>query len=86
LNLYLDGNLVDSRAVGRIQPLDTGGTLVTFNTPIEMDSLRLTVDAIVGRWHWDEVAALNEIEVIGQAAEAWPLLEISKVYLPVIQR
>jgi hypothetical protein len=86
LNLYLDGNVVDSRAVGRIQPLDTGGTLITFNTPIEIDSLRLTVEAVVGRWYWQEVAALNEIEVIGQAAEAWPLLELSYVYLPVIQR
>lgn len=86
LNLYLDGALVDGRATGRIEPLHTGGTLITFNTPVEIDRLRLTVDAVTGRWHWDEVAALNEIEVIGQAAAAWPLLEISRAYLPAIQR
>ncbi|NJN54389.1 MAG: hypothetical protein HC804_06320 [Anaerolineae bacterium] len=86
LNLYLDGALVDGRTTGRIEPLDNGGTLITFNTPLEIDRLRLRVDAVTGRWHWDDVAALNEIEVIGQAAEAWPLLEISYTYLPVIQR
>lgn len=86
LNVYLDDVLVDGRATGRIEPLENGGTLITFNTPVEIDRLRLTIDAVTGRWYWDEVAALNEIEVIGQAAEAWPLLEISYTYLPVIQR
>lgn len=86
LNVYLDGVLVDGRSTGRIEPLDNGGTLITFNTPIEMDRLRLTIEAVTGRWYWDEVAALNEIEVIGQAAEAWPLLEISQIFLPVVQR
>lgn len=86
LNLYLDDVLVDGRATGRIEPLENGGTLITFNTPVEIDRLRLTIDAVTGRWYWDEVAALNEIEVIGQAAEAWPLLEISYTFLPIIQR
>ncbi|MBE7528326.1 MAG: hypothetical protein HND44_22100 [Chloroflexi bacterium] len=86
LNLYQNGVLVDGRNTGRIEPLANGGTLITFNTPVEIDRLRLTVTAVTGRWHWEHVAALNEIEVIGQAAEAWPLLEISYTYLPVIRR
>lgn len=86
LNLYRDGVLVDGRNTGRIEPLENGGTLITFNTPVEINRLRLTVTAVTGRWHWDHVAALNEIEVIGQAAEAWPMLEISYTYLPVIRR
>lgn len=86
LNLYRDGVLVDGRNTGRIEPLENGGTLITFATPVEIDRLRLMITAVTGRWHWDHVAALNEIEVIGQAAEAWPLLEISYTYLPVIQR
>jgi hypothetical protein len=86
LNLYLAGTLVDGRATGRIEPLENGGTLITFNTPVEIDQLHLTINAVTGRWYWDEVAALNEIEVIGQAAAQWPLLEISYTFLPVIRR
>ena len=63
-----------------------GGTLLTFDPPLEIDRLRLTVDAVTGRWYWSEVAALNEIEVIGQVTEPWPELEISYTLLPFIQR
>jgi hypothetical protein len=59
---------------------------VVFDTPTVIDRLRFTVNSISGRWQWSEVAALNEIEVIGQAAEPWPLLEISKVFIPAILR
>ncbi|HLF87386.1 MAG TPA: hypothetical protein VI451_00435, partial [Anaerolineales bacterium] len=86
LQLFLDGTPVDTYSVGRIEPLENGGTLVVFDTPTVIDRLRFTVNSISGRWQWSEVAALNEIEVIGQAAEPWPLLEISKVFIPAILR
>jgi hypothetical protein len=84
--LYHEGSQVNTLATGRIEPLDNGGTLLTFDPPVEFDRLRLTVDAVTGRWYWDEVAALNEIEVIGQATEPWPELEIAYALLPFIQR
>ena len=86
LHLYRDGALVRTIPVGRIKPLADGGTLVDLGVPVEIDRLRLTVDSVNGRWHWSEVAALNEIEVIGQAAEPWPLLEIWRALLPAVLR
>lgn len=86
VELYLDGVLVDSLAVGRIEPLANGGTLVTLPAPMTVDQLRFTVNQITGRWHWSEVAALNEIEVIGQAAEQFPLLQIWQTFLPGVIR
>ena len=86
LAMYLDGNLVDSQATGRIEPLDNGGTLLTFDTPLEIDRLRLTVQSVNGRWYWQEVAALNEIEVIGQATMSWPELELFYTWLPMIKK
>ncbi|MDX1436684.1 MAG: hypothetical protein R3335_07735, partial [Anaerolineales bacterium] len=69
-------------AVGRVEPLENGGTLVTLPSPVVVDSVRFTVSNTSGRWWWDEVAALNEIEIIGQANEPWPLTQISHVFLP----
>jgi hypothetical protein len=86
LSLYNGGSPVNSLATGRIEPLENGGTLFSFDPPVEIDRLRLTVDAVSGRWYWSEVAALNEIEVIGQATGSWPELEISYTLLPFIQR
>ena len=86
LSLYNEGSQVSTLATSRIEPLDNGGTLLTFDPPVEIDRLRLTVDAVTGRWYWSEVAALNEIEVIGQVTEPWPELEISYTLLPFIQR
>lgn len=86
LDLYLEGVLLQSQAIGRIEPLDNDGTLVTFVEPIEIDRLRLTINQVNGRWYWETVAALNEIEVIGQAADSWPMLQLSHIYLPIIQR
>jgi hypothetical protein len=88
LQLYRQGNLVETIAVGQILSLSDGGTLVELATPLEIDRLRLTIENVNGRWHGDEVAALNEIEVIGQAAEAWPLFEpeYHQIYLPFVRR
>lgn len=86
LALYVDGNVVSSQTTGRIEPLTTGGTLLTFEPPLEIDELRLTVAAVNGRWYWSEVAALNEIEVIGQASTPWPELVITHTYLPLIRQ
>lgn len=86
LSLYRDGVLVEQVPVGRVEPLETGGTEVVLPTPLVIDRLRLTIDATSGRWWWDEVAALNEIEVIGQAAESWPLLEVRELFMPTIVR
>jgi hypothetical protein len=86
VELFVDGAAVDTLQIGRIEPLSNGGTVITFNTPITIDRLRFTVNATTGRWHWSEVAALNEIEVIGQAAEPPPLLEIWQTFLPTMIR
>ena len=86
LDLYRDGVLVATRPVGRILPLSEGGTLLTLDEPLTIDRLRLTIQTVSGRWYWSQVAALNEIEVIGRAAEPWPLLEIWRLSLPVITR
>ena len=88
LYLYLQGSLVATMAVGPILPLSDGGTLLEPATPLEIDRLRLTIDQVNGRWHWSEVAALNEIEVISQAAEPWPLFEPQQhwTFLPLLQR
>ena len=86
LSLYNNGSQVNSLPTGRIEPLDNNGTLLTFDPPVAIDRLRLTVDAVSGRWYWSEVAALNEIEVIGQATEPWPELAMSQTLLPLVQR
>ena len=86
LRLYLDGNEVANIPVNRVEPLENGGTLLELSSPLVIDRVQFTIVAITGRWHWSQVAALNEIEVIGRAAEAWPLLEIIQVFLPLIER
>jgi hypothetical protein len=86
LQLWLDGTKVGNTNVGRVEPLENGGTLITLGSATTIDQLRFTVQSVTGRFCWSEVAALNEIEVIGMAAEPWPLLEILKVFLPVIER
>ncbi|MCB9135947.1 MAG: hypothetical protein H6636_11010 [Anaerolineales bacterium] len=86
LHLFLNGIEVDSLAVGRVEPLENGGTLLVLDAPIEIDQLRFTVEMISGSWYWQEVAALNEIEVNGMAGKSWPLLEILQVFLPSVRR
>ncbi len=86
LQLWLNGGEVATLNVGRIEPLENGGTRVTLDTPTPIDQLRFTVQSVTGRFCWSEVAALNEIEVIGMAEEPWPLLEILNVFLPLVER
>lgn len=86
LKLYQDGVEIESISIGRVEPLENGGTLIVLDTPVVIDQLRFTIQEITGRWHWQEIAALNEIEVIGQAAETWPLLEVQYIFLPAVSR
>lgn len=87
IQLYRNGAAVgDPMAVGRVEPLSNGGTLVTLPTPQVADALRFTVNSISGRWWWDKVAALNEVEVIGAAAEPAKPISFQKLFLPVMQR
>lgn len=86
LTFYLDGALQHTQATGRILPLAQGGTLLTLDAPLLADAVRFRIDAVSGRWWWEEVAALNEIEIIGRAAEPWPQSTISRQFLPAIQR
>ncbi len=77
----------DSLTVGQVEPLANGGTLITLPEPTKIDKLRFTITAISGRWWWDEVAALNEVEVLGMAGEApKPLVLNEKVFLPTVGR
>lgn len=85
LRLLYNGNQATPPiAVGRIEPWVNGGTLITLDPPVVIDRLRFTVDGITGRWWWNEIAALNEIEVIGMATEPYPLLELWRIFVPSI--
>ncbi len=86
LELYRDGALVHTVSVGRINPRSDGGTLIELATSLVIDRLRLTINNTSGRWYWSQVAALNEIEVIGQAAEPWPLRQIWQAWLPLVRQ
>lgn len=79
----------DTLAIGRVEPLTNGGTLITLAEPLEIDQLRFTVEAITGRWWYQEIAALSEIAVIGMAAAATPPTnpELTEhLYLPTVLR
>ena len=82
--MWRNGTQVGNINVGRVEPLENGGTLVTLSSPTTIDQLRFTVQSVSGRFCWSEVAALNEIEVIGMAVEPWPVLEILKLFLPMV--
>lgn len=86
VRLYRDGALIDTLSIGRIEPHTNGGTIINLSSDLVIDQLRLRVDSTSGRWWWDEVAALNEIEVIGQAAEPFPLFQLWNAFLPTILR
>ncbi len=81
-DVQLGGNL----PVGRVEPLANGGTLITLPAPMAIDKLRFTINSVTGRWSWEQVAALNEIEVIGMAAEASAPSEVHKLFLPTVRR
>jgi hypothetical protein len=87
IQLYLRGAQVGGDiGVGRVEPSSNGGTQTTLSAPARIDRLRFVVNSINGRWWWDQVAALNEIEVIGVAAEPFPLLTIWRSFLPAVFR
>ena len=84
LRLYKDGTLVgSSMSVGQIEPLSNGGTSVNLPALLEIDQLTFTVGGTTGQWNYKDVAALNEIEVIGQATKLYTIVYQS-VYLPVV--
>jgi len=91
LQLFREGvQQGDDLAVGRVEPLATGGTLITLAEPMQLDRVRFTVASITGRWWWQEVAALSEIEVMGMATQVnAPLPEealTEKTFLPTVVR
>ena len=84
IELFRAGVLVETIEVGRIEPMEsTGGTIIYLAQPTTVDQLRFTVLSTTGRWYWAEVAALNEIEVIGYANGVTPPFAIQSVYLPM---
>ena len=86
LRFYLEGAPMGTVNVGQVNALEEGGgTLITLAAPLRLDRLRFMIDAIIGKWHWDDVAALNEIEVIGQAAEMYTV-NVYPLYLPMVRR
>lgn len=90
LQLYYGGvQQGETVAVGRVEALASGGTLITLAEPQEIDRLRFTINSITGRWWWEEVAALSEIEVIGMAAQSLllpPEALTERIFLPTITR
>lgn len=86
LQFYSGEALVGSPInVGQVEPLSNGGTLINLPLPVKIDRLRFTVDVINGKWWYADVAALNEIEVIGTAADRFTIT-IRKAYLPIIRQ
>jgi hypothetical protein len=90
LQLYYGGvQQGETVAVGRVEALANGGTLITLAAPQKIDRLRFTINSITGRWWWEEVAALSEIEVIGMAAQSVllpPEALTERIFLPTITR
>jgi hypothetical protein len=83
LQFYYGGAQVGSTLnVAQVQALEEGGTTINLAAPLKIDRLRFTVQSITGKWHWANVAALNEIEVLGMAAA--PAFHF--VYLPGVTR
>ena len=87
LRLFRNGVQVGADiSVGQVNPLSSGATTVTLPAPQVVDALTFEVSATTGRWYWDHVAALAEIEVIGRAAEPFPGLTIWESFLPLTGR
>ncbi|MCB8950592.1 MAG: hypothetical protein H6650_01125 [Ardenticatenales bacterium] len=85
LELSLDGQIVASVNVGRVHALSDGGTTITLPQPLIADHLRFKIQSVHGRWWWENVAALNEIEVIGRAATPTSAT-LQHVYLSFLRR
>ncbi|MDX1522335.1 MAG: hypothetical protein R3264_11965, partial [Anaerolineae bacterium] len=85
LRLYREGAQVGGAiSVGQIEPLSNGGTTIELGTPVEIDRLTFTVENVSGRWYHQTVAALNEIEVSGQATEMFSISLSERLYLPLV--
>jgi hypothetical protein len=86
LQFYLNDVQVNAMiGVGQIEPLTNGGTVITLPQPIAINRLKFTVKDIEGKWWWSDIAALNEIEVIGMAAEQYTI-NIQRAYLPLMMK
>lgn len=72
LALSLNGQVAQTLNVGQINSYAEGGTEIVLNAPLIVDKLRLTVNETAGYWYWRQVAALNEIVVMGMDDEASP--------------
>lgn len=84
LRFYNNGTETGSPInVGQVEPLSNGGTSINLPSPLEVDRITFTINSIAGKWHYQDVAALNEIEVIGQAAEVYEIT-FESTYLPLI--
>ena len=84
LRFYQDGAEIGSPInIGQIEPLSNGGTSVNLPSPLEVDQIKFTVNSVSGKWSYEDVAALNEIEIIGQAAEPY-VITFKATYLPLI--
>ena len=80
-----DSDVGNPVPVAQVASLSEGGTLITLTTPRQIDRLTFTIDAIEGKWWYQDVAALNEIEVIGKATQSITV-DVNQVYLPILAR
>jgi hypothetical protein len=84
LRFYKDGVEVGSPLnVGQIEPLANGGSWFNLPAALDVDQIKFTVNITAGKWYSQNVAALNEIEVIGQAATPFQAPAIN-TYLPTV--
>lgn len=72
LALSSGGSVIQTLNVGKVNSYAEGGTVVNLAAPLVIDKLRFNIGGVEGFWHWQVVAALNEIEVMGMDDEASP--------------
>lgn len=85
LRLYRQGELIATLSTGRIKPMtEGGGTLITLDEPLDLDQIRFTATQTTGRWWWEYVVALSEIEVIGRTVPVEPPILPEKLHLPLL--
>ena len=73
-------------AVGQVEPLANGGTTVNLAGPLQIDRLTFTVNSVSGKWAYADVAALQEIEVIGTTGSPAVVSLPKSLFLPLLQR
>jgi hypothetical protein len=87
LRLYLAGKEVARQLVVPVQPFSAGGTTIAFERPIAADRMVFAVTEVGGAQRGRAVAALSEIEVIGQGASPATLgARPAAVVLPLVGR